>query len=251
MGVLSAAAGVVVGLFGALLVFGAAAGVKRSLDFRRVSVVPGRAVADGQLVGLSGVVTDAGGLESPLSGRDAVAYKWTMEELRGGTNAAREWDTRTVEGAVEPFHVETDDGTPVAVEPPDDLAPRATLEFDCERVHRVEPTETPPARVQRLIDEGVIEPNDGSLEDDLDVEFDERGPIGTRAYSEYALTEGDQVWLYGRAADRGTGLTLTAGRLFVLSDSDVEDLQRENLGMTVVLFLAGLLALLFAYGLLT
>lgn len=251
MGVLSAAAGVVVGLFGALLVFGAAVGLKRAVDFRRLSVVPGRAVSDGQLVGLSGVVIDAGGLESPLTGTRSVAYKWTMEALRGGTNSARTWDTKTVEGAVEPFHVETDDGTTVAVEPPDDVSPQANLEFDCERVYRVEPNEDPPERVQRLVDDGVIEANDGSLEDDLDMEFDDRGPLGTRQYSEYALAEGDDVWLYGRAAVLGSGLRLTKGSLFVVSDSDVAELQRENVGRTVLLFLAGLLALLFAYGLLT
>jgi len=131
MGIVSSAAGVLVGLFGALLVFGATFGVKRAVDFRRLSVVPGRDVSDGQLVGLSGVFTDAGGLESPLTGTRAVAYKWTMAALRGDTNAARTWDTRTVEGAVEP---------------PAEVSPRANLEFDCERVSRVEPNDDPPER---------------------------------------------------------------------------------------------------------
>jgi len=93
--------------------------------------------------------------------------------------------------------------------------------------------------------------NDGRLEDDLDVEFDERGPPGTRQYSEYALAAGDDIWLYWRAAERESGLRPTKGSLFMVSDSDVEELQRENIGRTVLLFFAGLLALLFAYGLIT
>lgn len=251
MEVLSTAAGVVVGLFGGLLLFGAAAGAKRSLDLGRVSVVPASDVSDGQLVGLSGTVTDTGGLESPLTGSRAVAYKWTEERLTAGTNTGRRWNKRTVEGTVEPFDLETDDGTPVAVQPPPTVTPRAQLEFDCEPVYTVEPNDDPPERVQRLVDDGVVEPSDGSLEDDLDVEFDDRGPIGTQRYSEYALDEGDDVWVYGKAERRGTGLFLQEGALFVLSDADVDDLQQENLGMTVVLALAGLLTLLFAYGLLS
>lgn len=251
MGIVETGIGVVLLLFGGLLIFGAAAGVKRTLDFRRLEVVAGRDVADGQLVGLTGTVRDTGGLESPLTGADCVAYKWIKETLTAGTNTGRRWDKRQVEGAIERFDFETDDGTPVTVVPPDDVAPRPQLEVGTEVAYRLEPDETPPDPVRRLIDEGVIDAQDENLETALDVEFDDRGPIGTRRFRERAVTAGEDLWVYGQAERRGTGLRLAPGALFVLSDSDVDTLQDENVGMTVVLGLAGAMVLLFAYGLLT
>lgn len=248
MGVVDTAVGVLLLLFGGLLVFGAAAGVKRTLDFRRLSVVAGRDVEDEQLVGLTGTVQDTGSLESPLTDTDCVAYKWIKETLTSGTNTGRRWDKRQVDGDIHRFDFETDDGTPVTVVPPDDVAPRPQLELGTEVVYKVEPDETPPDPVQRLIDAGIVDEQDGGLEDALDVEFDDRGPIGTRRFRERAISDGDGVWLYGRAERVGTGLRVTPGTLFVISDSDVDTLQDENIGMTIVLGLAGAMLLLFAYG---
>lgn len=248
MGVVSSAVGLVLLLFGGLLVVGAAGGLKRWWDFRRLSVVPGRAVSDGQLVGLSGTVRDTGGLESPLDRTDCVAYKWIMETLTTGTNTGRRWDKRQVEGDIQRFDVETDDGTPVTIVPPDDVAPRPQLEVGTEVLYRVEPDEDPPDPVQALIDDGVVDEQDENLETALDVEFDDRGPIGTRRFRERAISAGDDLWLYGSAERVGTGLRLTPGSLFVLSTAEVDSLQNESIGMAVVLALAGATCLLFAYG---
>lgn len=248
MGVASSAVGVVLLLFGGLLVFGAAAGVKRWWDFRRLSVVPGRDVEDRQLVGLSGTVKDTGSLESPFSGTDCVAQKWIKERRVTSSDRGRYWDTRRVEGAIVPFDAETDDGTPVSVVPPDEVLPRSHLEVGTEALYTVEPDEQPPATVRRLIDEGVIDENDETLGHRIDESFETGTPLGTRRYRERAITAGDDVWLYGRAEQVGAGLRLTEGSLFVVSDSAVATLQEQSIGQAVVLALAGAMLLLFAYG---
>lgn len=254
MGLGSTIVGVVLLLFSGLTLFGSAAGVKRYLDFKRLSVTAGSDVTDGQLVGLKGVVDDTNGLQSPLTGTDCVAFNWKMEEYSSaGSDRGREWDGRVTEGDVQRFVLETEDGTTVTVDPPDDLSPRAQFEFsEYDEVFRVPAGQTPPRPVQRLIDAGIIDENDESLGEELDKEFDYGdADLGTRKYLERTVSDGETIRVYGVAETAGNSVRVTDSGLFVVGDQSVDAIQGENVVMSVVLLLAGLTLLLFAAGLLT
>lgn len=268
MGLVGTIAGGILGLFGAVCLFGAAAGTRQYINYRRVSIEKGSDIADGDLVGVNGVVDDTGRFESPLTGTPCVAYEWQMEEY-SRSSETHDWNTHVDEGELGEFTVETADGTRVTVVPSENLEPNAQLEFsDHEEVFRVQPGETPPDPVQRLVDRGRIEPNEETPGTELQNAFrgDDSGDDaeelpaelsgvnadhGERRYLERTLANGDEVYVYGQAERAGEGLRLTEGALFAISESDVSTLSRRYAMLSVVAAIAGVFSLLFAWGLVT
>lgn len=266
MGLAGTAVGGLLGLFGVVCLAGAAAGTRQYVNYRRVSMAEGSDIADGDLVGVAATVDDTGSFGSPLTDTSCVAYEFQMEEYsRSGER--HDWEQQVEEADLEEFTVETPDGTTATVEPASGLEPGAQLEFsDHEEVYRLLPDEDPPEPVKRLIDRGLVEPNEETLatelqnihtgpsgeESDLPDELDTvNADHGERRYLERTVADGDEVYVYGEAERAGEGLRLTEGPLFAISDSPVETLARRYALLTVVSTLAGGFSLLFAWGLAT
>lgn len=254
MGIVSTAIGILITLFGGLLLFGSFAGLRQYIMFKKLDMKDGREISDGDLVGVKGKVDDNERLESTVTDSDCVAYKWELESYTSGDT--HRWNKRKVKGESQNFSIETRDGLRASVEVPDDFSPRAHLEMDTEIIHSVEPSEDPPDNVKRLIEDGVIEENTESSGQKMDKELNEafdhnRPTVGSRRFREARVEDGDEIILYGTAEKAGTGIKIKRdkGGLFTISDSSVEDLTKKNLGHSILLFLAGIFVLLFGFGL--
>lgn len=246
MGVIEAFGGTVLLLVAGGCLYAGARGGKRYLAFRRVTEREGSDVEDGELVGLEGEVAETGGLVSPLSETECVAYTWELEEWKR-SGESENWRSQHAAAETERFRLKTADGTTVTVDPPEDLDPYGDVHLGQREVFRVPPDEEPPEPVQRLVDRGVIEANEETLGSQLD-----RGPgtgpvrLGTRRFRELALAAGDSVHVYGRAERTGGDVTVTAGDLFVLSGKEKFSLQRNTLWASVLVGILGVTALYFA-----
>lgn len=247
MGILGIAGGGVLLLVAGAFLYTGGRGVKRYLDFRRVTDREGSDIQDGELVGLEGEVVGTGRLTSPLSGTQCVAHTWLMEEYERAGEHSRDWRPKHTAAEADRFELETTDGTTVTVDPPDDIPPQAGMNLNRKELFRVPASDDPPAPVRRLIDEGVIEANEASVGEGLDEAAGTHSTtLGTRRYRERTLTDGDSVHLYGKAERTGGDVTITEGDLFVLSDREKFSLQRNTFWASVLLVFIGVAALYFA-----
>lgn len=236
-------------LFGGVCLYAGVLGLRSTFEYRALSVRDGRDISTGELVGVKGTVVDRGALTSPFTGQVCVAHKWTVERRTQDHERGREWESKKVEGDIQSFTLETDDGTYVTVEPGDDVSPRADIVVGTEVIQHVAPGDAPPERFQELIENGVIDGNDASVGAAIDEALGNADrPLGTRRYRERAITEGDEIYLYGSAERVGDGLTIGRGAVFAVSDSTDAEIADQRLGQTVVVTLAGALSILFGAG---
>lgn len=250
MGIVSTIIGVVVLLFGGLCVFAAGIGVWSAFKYRSLSITDGRDIQAGELTGVKGTIVDWGGLTSPFTGQDCVGHKWIVERRTSSPDRGREWEVKHVRGDLQEFSVRTPDGTPVTVKPPADIAPRSDLQVGTNVIEHLKPGETPPERFRKLMDDGIIDEQDSSIGSSLDEEFGyEDHPLGTRRYRERTLTEGDDIYVYGEADVVGSGVEISDdGAVFAVSGSTDEEIAETQTGRAIILFIAGLTAILFGVG---
>lgn len=131
-------------------------------------------------------------LESPFNGEDCVFYKYMVEEYKNQGKHSR-WVTIDEGRNGASFYV--DDGTgQVLVDPRG-----AELEIPADNVIEVDGGETPPFKVTEFIEEHEdIESEDNSV--DLGIAEVDTG--NDRRYTEYYVTPGEDVYVFGKAMER-------------------------------------------------
>lgn len=252
MGLLGTLGGVVLLSIGAVLLYYGGKALRRYLNFRNLERKEGRAVDDGDLVGLEGKVVDAGSLAAPFTGKPCVGYVWKEERwAHQGSGDTEDWVTVNQGGELAEFTLETLDGVTVTVKRPDELAPQGHMHAKrLDTVEEVAPDDDPPEQIQRLVREGMLEGPEETLGSTLDDATTGGRTVGTRRYAEKRIEEGDQLYAYGTAEKAGGALTLRQGPLFALSNAPKDEMTMGTLAAVLLLGMLGGLFVLLGVGLL-
>lgn len=167
-------------------------------EYRKASLIRNtptsriRSMAMG-LVEVAGTVAQGSNtIESPFTGADCVFYKYQVEEYRRSGKHSR-WVTIDTGTNGTSFYV--DDGTgKVLVDPRG-----AELEIPADNTIHVDGGDVPPYEVTEFIEEN---PEVDSEDESLDLGVAEVDTGNDRRYTEYYVTPGEEVYVFGKAMER-------------------------------------------------